>query len=532
MSASVSLNTFREDKNSFFSSYKAKTQLNDDSFSAIDQSAAHADYNFLLKNKGLIEAEFATLFKVLKKQKEQENNQAFWLYCYYCASLLESFHDAYRQPKNASEYAEIKLQIKELLTNTTPVKTVNNLSEQSFIDYLSDAFKRGFAYMLSVPFHVTSIRDQVNWINMYRIYWIFVRFTLTEALTVANNLHWIDKLDAALGTHTDLDKILKGLQVPTMAMNYLSVGLFAVRFLANMSMLIKHTFFPSEAEANTTMMERFTHEFNKRHWMFLNDLAWGTVNLATNFTELTKISGPVAFYIIAGFLVFDLAMILYKTHSDKKEYMLKKEHLLQQLRKYSDPSNKKDSDSEKLAHVTILAQQIAELDRSWNVTESTLYFYTAAALTLGIGFSITLMVSSPILTVAFYFVALVGVAMYLSADIYGNYKDKSLLLESMAQEDENRAAAIKEYEIARNEFIFSMVKNTTVPLVLITTLIFSWPAAVALTAVYIGYEVYHAYGTYSAKKEIAQLNADVSEAVVEDDEDDVYGEDGLSLAYP
>ena len=50
-----------------------------------------------------------------------------------------------------------------------------------------------------------------------------------------------------------------------------------------------------------------------------------------------------------------------------------------------------------------------------------------------------------------------------------------------------------------------MVKNTLAPILLITTYAICWPAALALTAVYLGYELLHSYEQHQANKEVKQL---------------------------
>ncbi len=43
------------------------------------------------------------------------------------------------------------------------------------------------------------------------------------------------------------------------------------------------------------------------------------------------------------------------------------------------------------------------------------------------------------------------------------------------------------------------------PTIIITTFAICWPAAVVLTAAYLGYELYHAHSQYSENKAIKQL---------------------------
>lgn len=109
--------------------------------------------------------------------------------------------------------------------------------------------------------------------------------------------------------------------------------------------------------------------------------------------------------------------------------------------------------------------------------------------------------------------------MYLSSDAFSKYQEKSLRLEQA--KDGDYAVALKEYEAARNDFIFTMVKNTVMPTLLIATYAICWPAAIALTVLYVGYEIYHAYDQHNGKKEAARL------ALEGPKEEDVYEKDRL-----
>jgi hypothetical protein len=583
---------FRRDKHQFFSQITPgkgpATQIN-----LIEQRTQAMDYAFILKHQQALEIEFKELFHLLQKQ-DNANKDEFWLYCYYCASLLEHFHRAYGQNGKEAYYINIKQQIKKRLHNET---VVNKAEEQGFIQSLYQSFLTSYRNLLKSPLHLSQIRDHVAYANLCRIYWVFCRLTLTQGLTIANEMHLIEKLDAILGTHTDVDKIIATIQAPTAVINYLSVGFFLARFMIDAGLLIKHTFFPSELEKGaengcevstmqrlpgavsieayrntyilveddeqqegvlyyvpkqgralrlaiksnlnalkqhlenkssvrltaeqiktaitlptghvpekTTRLERFKHELYKRHCNFANDLVWATVNFLSNFNQLVHISGPVAGYLTAVFLAFDVAMTLYKCKLAKEEYLVKKAQYLEEIAQYNDPSQCKGMTMEqRLAHVDLLNKQLIELEFDWKTKEATFYFVAAAAAILMAGFTAAMLVSAPLLAAASFFVCTIAVAMYFSAGAYAQYKDKSLRLEQAQLRGENLAFCLKEYEMARNDFIFTMAKNTIVPIILIAIYAICWPAALALTAVYLGYELLHAYGQHTDAKAAKQL---------------------------
>ena len=578
---------FQRDKYQFFSQIVPSKDLNAQ-IQLIEQRAQAIDYSFLLRHKQALEVEFSDMFHLL--QKQGTDKKQFWLYCYYCASLLEQFHRAYDQKSKEAYYKSIKEQIRKRL-NKEPIEQE---AEKGFTQSLYESFLSSWRNFINSPSHLSQVRDYVAYANLCRIYWVFTRLTFTQGLNIAKELQLIDKLDALLGTHTDIDKIIATIQAPTGVINYFSVGFFLARFLIDGGLLIKHTFFPSElekgaegrAEINkmgrlpgaasiegyrnsyilvdngqdepslfyipkrgkalkiygslddlkkllnsqtslrlnaeqvkaaitkptghapekTTCFERFKQELYKRHCNFANDLVWATVNFLTNFNEVVGISGPVAIYLTSAFLCFDVAMTLYKCKLAKDEYLLKKAQYLEEIAQYSDPAQYMGITTEqRLAHIAFLNKQLLEIELNWNTKQATFYFIAAAAIILMIGFTAATLLSPPLLTTGMLFVGLVGVAMYLSTDQYTAYKSRSLRLEEAQLTGEHLAVALKEYEAARKDFIFAMAKNTVAPLMLITTYAICWPAAVALTVLYLGYELMHAYEQHKDNKEVRQL---------------------------
>ncbi len=578
---------FSRDKQQFFS--RLSTGTLDNKINVIDHRVQNTGYTFLLQNQTALETEFIEMFAVLQKQRDQ-NKEAFWLYCYYSASLLEAFYKAYSQHAKEQEYIALKEKIKARLHSTDTTQPLE--ADELFIDSLQTKFVGSIKSLITTPFHLSQIRDNVAYANLCRIYWLFCRLTLTQGLNIARDLKLIDKLDVILGTHTDVDKIIAVFQAPIGVINYFSVGFFLARFLIDGGLLIKHTFFPTEEEkgaengctihkmdrmpsvANiddyrnsyillpiegsnevslyyvprngkeirlalkdkeqlkasllqkfskdlsiflpsndvkdiitvqtghipetTTRLDRFKHELYKRHCNFANDLVWATVNFLTNFNQVTQISGPVAGYLTAVFLTFDVCMVLYKLTLAKQEYLTKKAQYVQEKEDYNNPELFKTmSAEEKLAHLELLDKQLIELEINWQTKESNFYFVAAAAALLAIGFTASMLLSPPLLVMGCFFVCQLAVAMYLSSGAYAQYKEKSLYLEQANLTGKDLALAQKEYEKARNDFIFTMVKNAIVPTVLIATFAICWPAAIVLTALYIGYEIFHAHNQHS-----------------------------------
>ncbi|MCW8409064.1 hypothetical protein OQJ13_08785 [Legionella sp. PATHC035] len=496
---------FTNDKIQFF------TQLHRNEINSLDdisKRAAKTSYSFILDNQKSLEAEFNLLFNVLQKQRNEDDlkNIAFWKYCYYCCTLLEAFHQAYSQHSKVEKYKEIKKNILDRLLKKTKEDAKK---EKTFLESLRKSFSDSFDNLRKAPAHLSQIRDYVAYLNLCRVYWVFCRLTLTKGFTLAKELQILEKLDAILGTHTDADKIIDFIKAPNGVLNYLSVGLFLIRFAIDFGYLVQHTWFPTEGEKKdkTTALERFKFELQKRHCNFANDLVWATVNFITNFNHITNIPDPTAGIITAVFLGFDVLMTLHKYNLAQREYSLKKSELKSQLDEYTlNPGKYPGMDLER--HKAILELELSELEINWQTKQATFYFNAAAAALLMAGFSVSLMFTGPGIAVACFFVCTLAVAMYLSSDSYSKLKEKSLRLDE-AKNGTELQLALKEYEAARNDFIFTMIKNTVMPTLLIATFAVCWPAAIVLTALYLGYELYHAYDQHHSTKAPLALDGPV-----------------------
>ncbi|MFJ1268678.1 hypothetical protein ACD661_08950 [Legionella lytica] len=477
---------FISDKNQFFN------LLSKSDFEQVDVAAKKRPYRALLETQIDLEAEFTQLFAVLQKQNGGDSKE-FWMYCYYCASLLESFYKAYSNKSKETEYSNLKIQIRKRILK----EPEDAPSKTAFAETLVNNFTGSLINLKNSPSHSSQLRDYVAYANVCRLYWTFTRLTLVNGLRFAKELQFLEQLDAILGTHTDIEQIISVFQAPNGILNYLSVGFFLARFMIDAGTLVRHVFFPTDEEKNAPMGERFRYELYKRHWNFGNDLVWATVNFLTNFNHITNIPGPVAGGITAVFLGFDVCMTLYRSYLFKQEYLIKKDQYEEELRNIHDEEDPRKE---------ILTKQQKELEIDWKTKEGKLYFAASAASLLMLGFSSTLIFSPPGIVIASYFACTVAIAMYLSTGCYGKYQEKSLRLADAELFNTGLDLAHKEFEAARSDFLFTMAKNVIVPTVLITTFALYWPAAVVLTAVYLGHELLHSHDQHERNQEIQALS--------------------------
>lgn len=508
---------FANDKRRFFAEVKT-----------LDDARARAlshNYGFLAPNEKLLKKEYELLWARL--QKGDIDQDAFWFYCYYCCIMLQNYHRAYGQDGKADEFLKLRIEIKHRITSRNYGKAqadkktkAEQDNDESFFKYLGMRIWNALIELLRAPTQVSKIRDWVSALNVERIYWFFCRTTSTQTLVLLRDLEILDRISSVFG-NIDVDGIISNLESPNPVLRVCSVAFFALRFIFNGAMLVKHSY-GSEKEKDYEALLRLYSELYKRHPVLVNDVVWGVVNFITNYNWLTGIPDPTAGWIVAGFLFFDFCWLVWQRHLAKLEYQAKKEQLISDRDFYTNLlSNYIDENGQPLTeekireigqHLKILNDEIDQLELSWSAESSFFWFNSAAALLLAVGFSASMVFTAPVVAILCYAICTFGVAMYLSAGSYKNFEEKRL----QANYDPNNQEAIAAYNAARNEFIFTMLKNVFLPTLFIATFAVCWQAAVVLTALYVAYQLYSAYNNYEEKHK--QLEVGEENAAIEADE--------------
>ncbi|MCP0914840.1 MULTISPECIES: hypothetical protein [Legionella] len=443
---------------------------------AAKEMAAVASYDFLATHRLLLEQEWSNLLESLKKNSK--NRQTYWFYCYYCCAMLESYYQAYGKQAEVKKYQALCAQIQYLSGENSPPHVV----EEEFFKEFKKKIGSDLSELISTPLHISKIRDWVAFSNITRLQITFSRITVAQTINFARSMEWFDKWDAFFGGHTDVDGMLSRLNKANPVFNVLSVGLFVARFVINAAMMCKHVFIPAEAEKRG-LLARFQDELKKRHAVFLNDSVWAMVNLTSNFAGYFNISAPVANWLTAGFLFFDVALLAYRRHLAEQDYLTKKEQYRLEIEENSDDE----------AYCIMVKEQAAQLEISWQAQQASFNFNIVAAILLMSGFSASLLLAIPAATPVCFLVCTLAISMYLSADLYGSYQEKVLKAQQVDLTAAQKNKMEAEVAEARDEFLWSMVKNTAMPLFIMSLLAISWQVALIFTAVYIAYECSKGY---------------------------------------
>lgn len=487
------------------------------------------EYAFILKGQAQIEQEQQKIDLILEKDatdvaalarqqelpvREQELEEALernkdareklsqsYLLClnHACLMTMHARGYGYNPNKEVKSYLDdihfLCLSYKQIV----PAEEIKTMS-QKLLEDLSD-----FA---STPEHLSKIKSWVGFANAHRLLLVFSRISWQQSITLARQLDWFNQLED-MGLYFNLERI----NYPNHLFNILSVGLFAIRFLMNAAMVIKHTFFPSKAEQGLTADQRFWQELEKRHWVMVNDLIWAIINGLSNFAPYLNIAAPTANWLLAGFLVFDVLWMGWRYYVEEQAYFAKKKQydaeiieLEEEIQQYLDEINQNDLEPDKgqalRAQMQQLENQIYTLNEQLEQLEIHRYgtnwetlFNVAAALLLMVGFSASLIFMTPILIPICFLLCNMAIAMYLSADKFGAYMKADLVYKKDV-EHERLCASTQATQEAWDIFVMSMVKNTVMPVIIMGLFAVCWPAALTLTLVYIAYECGNGYLNY------------------------------------
>lgn len=504
------------------------------------------NYQFLVKDKAFIEPEYKHLMSILKKNDSEhsfitnelktlviklENNaddaallerreqltkalerndeqrkqlNEPWLRCLYYACLLLMSARGYGYNEDG-QVANYKQDIKYLCLSYQRIEPAGKNTDtwQQILNDLDE--------LASTPEHISKIRGWVGLANAYRLLFVFNRLMWQQSVTLARELQWFNKLET-MGLAFNLER----LNVFNHLFNILSVALFASRFLMSVLMVLKHTFVPTKAEMGLDASQRFWDELNKRHWGMVNDLVWALINGLSNFAVYLHIAAPVANWLLAGFLVFDVLWMGWRLYQEEQLYFAKKAQYTKESSKLLyvlgaceqklEDANLTPQECAELEEQLqqlknqrmVLKEQLQQLEINRCETNWTTLFNFAAALLLMAGFSAVIILSIPAIVPICFLFCTIAVAMYLSADQFGAYM-KARLVYQQDKKNNLVSASTDATQAAWNMFVMSMVKTTVMPVLIVGVFAVCWPAALTLTLLYIAYECGRGYFNQPAK---------------------------------
>ncbi len=339
---------------------------------------------------------------------------------------------------------------------------------------------------------IDTVHDNLGMLHFYRILYTFARLTDEQLLRLFNQMH---------GPFVNFDASLHLLQLPVDAFNALSVILLSIRFTIEMSRIAKHTLLPTVDEADeTTWRERFMHEISKEKYGYnlMNDMVWATLNALSNYPDFFNIPVPIANGLVTICLVFDFSVLIYKYRTEQKEYTALKESYLEDIANLQAALEKPGKNAKEIRELRerllVTETQLKILKTKHLKTIDELQLQLLAAGILFGGFILLLAAGLPFSGPVGAGICLIGMALYTTCSAYTTYQEKTRELNALLADGSKATAA--EIEVAKaaqaaamRNGLFTLTKNVTLPALFMATLTICWPAAIALLAVHIAYEM-------------------------------------------
>ncbi|MDF1677445.1 MAG: hypothetical protein P1U32_01980 [Legionellaceae bacterium] len=314
---------------------------------------------------------------------------------------------------------------------------------------------------------VNYVHDNIGYVHGFRILLAFSRITDELLIHMMNDAKWFDQLNRSIAPIFNFDQSINILNLPVQTFYILSFSLLGLRLVIELARILKHTFKPTEQELKAlSAWGRFCHEAHKYRFNLANDIVWGVLNAINN--------APLMLVCV----LFDLSVTLYRQRETQLAYKEKKAEyeLLLSLNKHDE----------------VIQQQLKALQLSHTETTATLRLMLIATSEILIGLSMLLAAPIPILAPIGSFLCVIGFAICLSADIYGDYEKKTELLKQLKADGKSHAEIEKAEQAqldAWNKGWTTFTKNAILPTLFIGMFAICWPATVLLVAGYAAYEM-------------------------------------------
>lgn len=157
-----------------------------------------------------------------------------------------------------------------------------------------------------------TIREQVDWVNEKRLYWVWTSGFLKTMLGLLP------------ANFFNAKQAQKTAGYPDPYTGVMSWGLYYFRFALNLGLLLKHTLrgpWMSKEEKNEGWVERFQTQWEQRKFTLLNDLIWATGNLLCFFWLVGKgAAGAWGDMLTLGLLIFDISLCVWDFEEQRVRY--------------------------------------------------------------------------------------------------------------------------------------------------------------------------------------------------------------------
>ncbi|MDF1756742.1 MAG: hypothetical protein P1U74_00340 [Legionellaceae bacterium] len=371
-----------------------------------------------------------------------------------------------------------------------------------------------------IEFHPSQFFDFLGTLNLYRLSYVFSRLSWKNLWLFFKSLNFLDINDKLRGHFINIAMM----DYPTTVFNLASVFIFVARLLVEAATILKHWIKPTVAEQGFSWSSRIYIEWVRKYARILNDIVWAVINAVTNFPLHFGIAIPVASWILAGFLFFDIGLLSYQLYGEESDYKERKAWAEDQKSimngKKLDFSHDEEYAQKVLAkNKPIYSFMLDLLDKEAQIclaeTRAIVGLCIFATVLFVASLACCITMSSPLVLPICFFVCVFSVAMIISrgkfGEIFSARKTKELDTSGKYKDERNEAIQKAQWDFAK-----SFAINLFAPMIIIGLFTVHWPTAIAAIVVYLA--VMNINFT-NDKKDVKNIKADVLTKSANHDDD-------------
>jgi hypothetical protein len=448
-----------------------------------DLSFTEEDFNLSHLN-----LEFSTLYEIFLSNKGQlQANNGMVLYLNFLCDYLTLYYQIDYVSENLNQLLIKKKEIVRFIEEQSiqDDKNIKGPPEPNCVEQLkksSDEFMLSFASSAKIRKHLSSLISN-------RSYWNYSRALSNNVISYLQKTGVVDSLkeiNVLFGLNYTPEELTALLDKPQTALRLLGFILYGLRLALNLLIMTKHIVLAA-LNPNLSSKKVMIQEIEKRSYTMSTDLFWGTVNTFNFFGPYWGIEAHLLAKVNLFFLMIDIVLFFVLWHIENSQYQFCLDEL--QLQKMQANSS---------LELAIIDRQIDILNDQKEVQLAYYLFNIAAAHVFVLAFTASLIVSGPLTLICLAAASMLGNAMYNTAEEYKKYRQSITALNreklngALVADDCHDALMNMlhtEREAAQIKFWKNILFNSGFTALIITAAAVSWPIALSITFIYIGYKI-------------------------------------------
>ncbi|MBN9230745.1 MAG: hypothetical protein J0I93_07815 [Legionella sp.] len=347
---------------------------------------------------------------------------------------------------------------------------------------------------------IVQLRKLLDEVSIKRSHFSYSRALVTfmlEHLQRSKYSDMIKELNRMFGTSSRYIEGINFLNKSREFTGILGVLLFSIRFIINIVLLLKH-WFKALTNPYLSASKVLNQELKKRGFLLLNDFAWATMSILSIFHQQLHLSTLALSPLLATFLIFDIASLLVQWYADFSRNKKIMKNLQQQIG-FATAEEK-----------IIIEQQINILQDQWHAENSYYIINIIASKIIALSLIFSFFCTTSIVLATLALCSTIASALYNTAKDYKKFRRSELALHAIERNLTQNATRAQlnlrdelqeETQLLQGQFWKKLALNTCGMAFILAASIACWPVAIAVTALYLGYQAYqsHQHSKHSFK---------------------------------